>query len=452
MSAVRLAAAQILLALEGGRTTLATEVERGRQGLADPRDRALLLTLASGAVRWRQQLDALIAGASRRSVRRIDPSALAVLRIGVYQLRHLERVPTHAIVHESVEAVRALGAPRAAGFVNAVLRTVVRRGPALALPPRATAADTEAKQLHYLSITLSHPVWLVRRWLQRYGFAATERWCQFNNAPPEVTIRSIGRLSPAALLERLRDAGVDGLPARYTADALRLAPGALGRVPEALGTEIQIQDEGAQLVARVTGARPGERVLDVCASPGGKALVTAADMQIPSPGSLLVTGDLRPARVALLVRALARAGVAVPVVRHDAQAALPYRPLFDAVILDAPCSGLGTLRRDPDLKWTRTEADLPVLAAAEQLMLDRAAEVVRPGGRLIYATCSSEPEENEAVADRFLATHPEFTAAPVRLEGAAAGLVNARGHLVTLPFRDELDAFFAALFVRGERA
>ena len=133
----------------------------------------------------------------------------------------------------------------------------------------------------------------------------------------------------------------------------------------------------------------------------------------------------------------------------DARASLPYRPVFDAVVLDAPCSGLGTLRRDPDLKWSRTEGDLPALAAAERLMLEQAAGVVGPGGRLVYATCSSEPDENEAVAEAFLTGHPEFLPVPVCLDGPAAALVNARGHLVTLPFRDGLDAFFAAIFVRG---
>jgi 16S rRNA (cytosine967-C5)-methyltransferase len=449
VTSVRLAAAAILLALERRRATLAAEVERGRRDIADPRDRALLLALTTGTVRWRQQLDALIAGASRRSVRTIDPRALAVLRLGVYQLRHLERVPAHAVVHESVEVVRALGAPRAAGFVNAVLRTVLRRGPALALPPRATAADPEATQLRYLSITLSHPTWLITRWLRRYGFDATERWCQFNNTTPDTSIRSVGGLAAAELIGELRSLDLDATPAPYAADAIRLPPGALGRVPAPLAASIQIQEEGAQLVARAVGARPGERVLDVCASPGGKALVCAADMRLPSPNSLLVAADLRSARVAVLAQTLERAGFFAPVVQHDARASLPYRPVFDAVVLDAPCSGLGTLRRDPDLKWSRTEGDLPALAAAERLMLEQAAGVVGPGGRLVYATCSSEPDENEAVAEAFLTGHPEFLPVPVCLDGPAAALVNARGHLATLPFRDGLDAFFAAIFVRG---
>jgi 16S rRNA (cytosine967-C5)-methyltransferase len=356
-------------------------------------------------------------------------------------------------VHESVEVVRALGAPRAAGFVNAVLRTVLRRGPALALPPRATPEDPETKQVRYLSITLSHPAWLVTRWLRRYGFDAAERWCQFNNTAPETTIRPIGGPAAAELIAELRRLDLDAGPALYAPDAIRLPSGALGRVPPALAAHVQIQDEGAQLVGRAVGARPGERVLDVCASPGGKALVCAADMHLAdTAGGLLVAADLRPTRVALLAQTLARARVAAPVVQHDAQGPLPYRPVFDAVVLDAPCSGLGTLRRDPDLKWTRTEADLAVLAAAERGMLEQAAAVVRPGGRLVYATCSSEPEENEAVAGTFLSTHPEFSAVPVHLDGRAAALVNERGHLVTLPFRDGLDAFFTAVFVRQRGA
>jgi 16S rRNA (cytosine967-C5)-methyltransferase len=235
---------------------------------------------------------------------------------------------------------------------------------------------------------------------------------------------------------------------------MTLAPGVLGRLPAALSAQVQVQDEGAQAVARAVSARPGERVLDVCAAPGGKTLVLAADMRAAGAApveGLLVAGDFRASRVALLAKTMARGGVPVKVVRYDARQPLPFRPVFDAVVLDAPCSGLGTLRRDPDLKWTRTEADLPVLAAAERRMLEAAALVVRPGGRLIYATCSSEPEENEAVVDAFMATSPGVVPLAIRLpDERGAELVDARGHLVTLPFRDGLDAFFAAAFVRRD--
>ncbi len=449
---VRQRAAEVLLALERGRTTLAVEIERARGDVPDPRDRALLLELTGGTLRWRLELDAIIAAASRRSVRSINERALAVLRLGVYQIRHLTRVPPHAIVNESVEAVRALGAPRAAGFVNAVLRAVLRRGPALALPSRPGPEGIVEQQVRYLSITLSHPAWLVRRWLDRYGFDATERWCQFNNEPPRPTVRPTGGRSVEELRSALQAEGIDAEPAPFAPGALRLPAGALGQIPPSLREQLFVQDEGAQLVARAVAARPGERVLDVCGAPGGKTLMCADDLGLagdtPSSASLLVAADFRPARVATLAGLIAHAKVRAPVVRLDARQPLPFGVAFDAVLLDAPCSGLGTLRRDPDLKWTRREEDLPPLADQATVMLDHAAAAVRPGGRLIYATCSSEPDENAEVVGRFLAAHPGFAIRPID----APGPVSASGWLETLPFRDGLDAFFAAVLVRRETA
>lgn len=460
MNAVRLAAATALLAVERGEVTLATAVESARRGVPDPRDRALLLELTSGVLRWRQELDALIAAASRRSISQVDPRALAVLRLGAFQLRHLARVPAHAVVHESVDVVRALGAPRAAGFVNAVLRAMQRRGRALALPPRPGIDGTREAQLRYLATTLSHPAWLAERWIDRYGFEATAAWCAFNNAPPPVTVRSAGRLSSAELLTRLVDAGVAATAAPIVHDAIRLEPGGLGRVPAELRAELRVQDEGAQLIARLAGARPGERVLDVCAAPGGKALVSAWDMGLvpredgsnqaaASRSSLLVAADFRESRVALLAKTIRLAGLAVPVVRLDGTRPLPFQATFDLVILDVPCSGLGILRRDPDLKWRRRPEDLDGFASDAEAMLRRAAEVVRPGGRLVYATCSSEPEENERVVSRFLAADTRFRLAD---PNEALPMPFRGPQLVTTPFEHGLDAFFGAVLVRTRAA
>jgi len=213
-----------------------------------------------------------------------------------------------------------------------------------------------------------------------------------------------------------------------------------------------VQDEGSQLVARLAGAKPGERVLDVCAAPGGKTLILAEDMAVPAPApaSFLVASDRRPARLRLLASTLRAAGLAVPVVGLDATRPLPFPAIFDRVLLDAPCSGLGTLRRDPDLKWSRTPQDLPTLAAAERRMLARTAEVVRPGGSLIYATCSSEPDENIDVVRGFLASDPRFDLVP--LPSDAPELLTAEGCLTTTPADHGIDAFFAALLVRRQRA
>jgi 16S rRNA (cytosine967-C5)-methyltransferase len=192
----------------------------------------------------------------------------------------------------------------------------------------------------------------------------------------------------------------------------------------------------------------------VCAAPGGKTLILADDLQVGcAPNSLLVAADRRSRRLTLLRTTLARVNRPIPLVALDALRPLPFGPVFDAVLLDVPCSGVGTLRRDPDVKWTRQQADLARLADDERRMLGMAATLVRPGGRLVYATCSSEPEENEAVVDDWLSTRPDFARAVPTPGGAVApDLLDPAGRLRTLPFRDGLDAYFAAVLVRAPSA
>jgi len=451
MTTARLAAARVLVAVERGRTTLAAELELARGAVDAARDRGLLLELAAGTLRWRAELDAIITAQSRRGVADLDPDVRAVLRLGAYQLRHLDRVPVHAVVHESVETARALGHARATGFVNAVLRGIVRAGSRVPLPPRPGAEATREDRLAYLAVTLSHPRWLAERWLDRHGFAETERWCRFNNEPPVVTARAIGR-DPEAARVALHAAEAGATPGLFVKDAIRLPSGALARLSPELRDSLLVQDEASQVVAHVAGARPGERILDLCAAPGGKASFMAA---VAGPAGLLVAADLRRGRAAILRATLQRAGVPARVVALDASRPLPFGPVFDRVLLDAPCSGLGTVRRDPDIKWARQPEDLPVLASAQRRMIRQAAGAVPPGGTLIYATCSSEPEENEEVVGGFLEEHPWF--GRVRAEpgpGVERGseLVDAQGFLRTLPGRHGLEAFFAAVLVRRRSA
>ena len=209
-----------------------------------------------------------------------------------------------------------------------------------------------------------------------------------------------------------------------------------------------VQDEASQLVAELVRARPGDRVLDACAAPGGKTVAIAGAM---ADRGLLVAGDLRRARLALLADTLAGCGCrSARIVRLDARAPLPFGPAFDWVLVDAPCSGLGTLRRDPDIRWRRTPDELPALARVQSALLDAAAAVVAPGGRLVYATCSSEPEENRHVVEAFLGRAPGFTVDPPRAPHLAP-LLDAAGCVQTLPHRDSLEAFFAAVLRRDSR-
>jgi len=465
MTSARLAAAQALLSVERGRSTLAAAIERGRTGLADPRDAALLMELASGVTRWRAALDARLSPQLKTPLEDLAPEVRAILRLAAYQLHHLDRVPDHAIVNESVEMTRALKQPRAAGFVNAVLRSMIRarnqNGP---LPERPADTGSQNAALDYLSVTLSHPRWLAERWLTRFGFAAAERWCQFNNSPSEITLRPIG-MSSTELIGQLQAEGVEASSGQFVSGAVKIGTGVFAKLSQSLRDAVLIQDEGSQLIAcaaidpkmqtpvSILGGNDSRgRFLDVCAAPGGKTMIVANGM---GDGGVVVAADRRASRVRLLRSTLERGGVSAPVLALDAVTGLPFTDTFDRVLLDAPCSGLGTIRRDPDIKWNRTEADLARFAETQTAMIANATRVVRPGGSLIYSTCSSEPEENDAIVDAFLAATPEFSLAPIELGGECAGAgatLDDRGRIRTWPFEHRLDAFFAARLVRRNAA
>ncbi|MGC4083844.1 MAG: 16S rRNA (cytosine(967)-C(5))-methyltransferase RsmB [Vicinamibacterales bacterium] len=419
-----------------------------RDALADERDRALATDIATGTLRWQAALDHLIVHGARRPLSRLDAEVVDILRLSLYQLLHLTRVPASAVVDDGVQLTKKAGKKSAAGFVNAVLRGVSRTRHALPLPPRPDDPNNREAALDYLAITLSHPRWLAGRWLDRVGFARAESWAIFNNRPAPLTLRvNPLRATRADILGRLDADEIDARPARYAPDGIVVERGAL---PDGIERGMYtVQDEGSQLVALLAGRSPGPRVLDTCASPGGKATAIAASM---APGSMLVACDVRARRMALLRATVEASGCDnIRLVQADASAPAPFRELFSTVIVDAPCSGLGTLRRDPDIRWRREEASLAAFGAAQLRMLRHAAAVVRPGGRLIYATCSSEPEENEAVVAAFLATSPGF--APVRADAAnpsiQSELVDADGHLRTEPDRHGLELFFGAVFERA---
>jgi 16S rRNA (cytosine967-C5)-methyltransferase len=444
----RLAAYSVLRAVSAGRANLPGALVEARRNLSDERDRALAGEIATGTLRWQGAFDRVISAYAGRPLSRLDPEVVDILRLTIFQLLHLDRVPASAAVNDAVDLVRKAGKRSAAPLVNAVLRRTSRERGHLPLPLRATG-DPDA-EIEYLSGALSHPRWLAARWRARYGFAHAEAWCRFDNEPAALTLRANRLLiTREDLAGRLAREGVIARATRFAPDGLEIEQGNPLLTPLAGTGLFMVQDEASQLVGVAAAAPPGGRVLDACAAPGGKTITMAADMQ---GRGLLVAADVRPARVRLLASLVALSGSPlIRIVQANAAEPLPFRDgAFDCVLVDAPCSGLGTLRRDPDIKWRRTEEELPRLAALQLRILRHAARATAPGGRLIYATCSSEPEENEDVVAGFLAESPAFGAAALALP-QAPDLINSAGHLRTYPFRDRLEGFFAAAVVKARQ-
>jgi 16S rRNA (cytosine967-C5)-methyltransferase len=449
----RVAAFDVLDAVTAGRADLPAAIAKSRERLDDDRDRALAAEIATGVERWRAALDHLIEATAARAIDRLDPEIVTILRLSAYQLLYLTRVPAAAVVDDAVELTRRVKKRSASGFVNAVLRSISRKRAALLLPPRPADVADRAAALDYFAITLSHPRWLVSRWYDRLGFEAAETWLKFNNVQARLTLRANRlKLTPAELTERLAKEDIRVAAGRFAPDALIVEEGQPLKVRGGHGVPLidhgwfVVQDEASQLISLLADPN-AQRVLDTCASPGGKTTAMAAAM---SDRGLVVACDVRPKRIELLKRTVAASGSAiVRIVQADAARTLPFSRPFDCVLLDAPCSGLGTLRRDPDIRWRRREEDLVALASAQRRMLGRAADCVSPGGRLIYATCSSEPEENDNVVDHFLTTTSGFVRVDATtIAGIPAAVIDRQGYLRTAPHLHGLEAFFGAVLER----
>jgi 16S rRNA (cytosine967-C5)-methyltransferase len=416
----------------------------------DPRDRALVQELVLGVLRRTRTLDAVIEEFSSRPLSRLHEDVRLILRIGLYQILFLDRIPPHAAVNEAVRMARDL-AEAARGsdrFVNAVLRQLLRdRGRAMAAGRGAGRSDP----VEALSVAGSHPVWLVRRWMQRFGEAGAASLMEAQNRPAPLAARVTGGAARlAAAREALEKDAIPAEPSVWLDDFLRLQ-GAAQRSDLFRRGGMYIQDEASGLVARMAGVRPGDRVLDACAAPGGKTFAMA---ESAGEGGWVVGADRHPARVGLLTANAARLGARVAAVAADLSAGHPFRDGagFDVVLVDAPCSGTGVIRRSPELRDRVSEEALGRLNVLQDALLRHAAALVRPGGSLLYSVCSLEPEEGDARVAAFLAGHPFVVDDPrPHLPVRARSLVDVSGAwpaLRTRPDRDDLDGFFAVRMTR----
>ena len=409
------------------------------------RDMALTTELVYGVLRRRMWLDHLIGSLSSRPLKEIDFALLLILRLAVYQLLFLDRVPDHAAVNEAVKSARtvARGGRTGAAFVNGLLRTMIRKRSRIPAPPDPAHAKDPAAAL---ALSGSHPEWLVRRWVGRFGLEETQRLIAAANAPAPQALRANRlRTTSSDLAARLSAEGVRTRPSAVLPDFLIVEEGSPQRTRAFDEGLFYIQDEAAGLVVAMVGATAGMTILDTCAAPGGKATALA---ELLGAEGLVVAADRHPARLRLLTQNAKRLGVRCAIVAADMAAAPPLRAeaRFDSVLVDAPCSGTGVIRRHPELRYRLAPEDLPRFTAIQSSLLSHGAALVRPGGALVYAVCSLEPEEGSERIQALLASHPEF-----RPEDPAVGAGNsalcasdpAGPALVTLPHRDTMDGFFA---------
>ncbi len=409
-------------------------------------DHSLATELVMGVLRWRSLLDAQIAGSSAQPLAKLDLEILTALRLAVYQLGWL-RVPARAAINESVELVKRARKRSAAPFVNAVLRKLAAR-----ITPSGTVPLAKVhSSAEMLAAESAHPLWLVDRWTKAYGFDSALSICQHNQSVPVTAVR----LRRPEAEAQLRTEGIDLAPGALLVSARRVQYGDVTRTAAFRAGACVIQDEASQLVAALVGQ--GARILDCCAAPGGKTAAIADH----NPNSIVTAVDLHPHRARLLRRLLGahlptQAGNgAVRVLAADAQN-LPFAAKFDRVLADVPCSGTGTLSRNPEIRWRLVPADLADLQVRQLAILRAAMDQVAPAGRLIYSTCSLEREENEDVIESSLADDASFRVVDCRTqilqlqqEGELiwpdpASLTRGP-YLRTLPGVHPCDGFFAAI-------
>ncbi|HWP85704.1 MAG TPA: 16S rRNA (cytosine(967)-C(5))-methyltransferase RsmB [Terriglobia bacterium] len=442
----RKAALEILLRVET-QASYAGELLHGPlTAQLSAREAGLCTELVMGSLRWQGTLDFLAQTLSEGRWEKFDPEVRVALRLGMYQLRFLSRIPARSAVHESVELVKEAGKASAAGLVNAVLR---KAGDV----ELAALRPAGMSDLDWWSVETSHPNWLLGRWIERFGREQALALARANNQPPQVYLRlNTAPLDSAQITEQLLVEGMEVRPGNFLKTALRVESGAVSRTQAFRRGFVVVQDEASQIVPHLLDVRPGQRLLDLCAAPGNKTGLLA---QWAGPKGLVVACDIHLHRLRQFTPPPPRTNVQR--VALDGERTLPFAAEFDRILVDAPCSGTGTLRRNPELKWRLQPAEIALLAEKQLRLLDNAAQAVQHGGRMVYSTCSLEQEENQGVVDAFLKTHPDFRRLPVRDDVArlrpffhpAAERLLSGEYLETSPARDELDGFFAAILVRS---
>ncbi len=419
-------------------------------------DAALCTELVLGTLRWQGTFDFISQHFARGRWTCFDPEVRVALRMGLYQLRFLTRMPARAAIYETVELVKAAGKRSAAGLVNAVLRQGAEADLA---PLQGPAMAQSMDEAEWAAIELSHPSWMLQRWSGQFGHAEAVSLARANNQAPVTFLRPMTGFeggvdtvdTDVELEERLRRQGIQTQTGNFLKRCRAVIQGNITRTESYRRGEIVIQDEASQMVAGLLDVRQGDRVLDLCAAPGNKTSQLA--QSAGQPGRV-VACDLHLHRLAGM--GSAQKLPHINLVALDGAEPLPFRTSFDRILVDAPCSGTGTLRRHPEIKWRLTPSVVQALAEKQLRLLTSAAEVLSAGGRMVYSTCSLEDEENRAVVKNFLSLRPDFRLLPLRddalrlrpLFHPSAGWILEKEFLETSPARDGADGFFAAILLK----
>ncbi len=441
VSPARAAAFGILLKVERESSYASELLHSQRLSQLSVNDRALTTELVMGVLRWQSLLDCGLAKASTQKLERLDLEVLLALRLGIYQLQFLSKIPARAAIFESVEMVKASRKRSAAGFVNAVLRKQPQGSSAGVMGEIEKCANGIQ-----LAKAAAHPEWLVKRWESQYGLAMARKVCLHNQTIPTTAIH----VNNGQTIAELTKAEIRLSPGLLLSTARLVEEEDVSKTRAYREGRVAMQDEASQLVAKLTGQ--GHRILDCCASPGSKTSLIARQ----NPQAKVIASDLHPHRARLL-RALTHQPN-VRVVAADARR-LPFTADFDLILADVPCSGTGTLARNPEIKWRLKPEDLSDLASRQAAILNSAITHLAPGGRLVYSTCSLEREENEDVVEAALAKKPEFKIVDCRTElerlrksgelsWTDLDSLLTGPHLRTIPGIHPCDGFFAAIFER----
>ncbi len=420
---------------EGAYANVALARHLRKAELSD-QDRRFVTELVYGAVKAGDTLDWILRRYVNRPLKKIPPMVRDILRLGLYQIFYLDKVPASAACNTAVELTKKYSHAGTVKFVNAVLRTAVRE------PEKAAFPEGKGKATEGLALKSQHPYWLVKRWVKQFGFAEAEALCAFDNGQPVLSVRTNTlKSSREDLLKALQAAGAEVQESQWTPEGILVtAHGALDNLPPLQEGLCQVQDESSMLVAHVVDPQPGELIIDCCSAPGGKTTHMAALMK--NEGRI-VAGDIYEHKLERIEENAQRLGITIieSTLLDAREVGEEYEDMADRVLVDAPCSGLGVLRRKPDARWNKSAEEIAALPPLQGEILDSAAKALKAGGVLVYSTCTIDPSENDEVVEAFLTRHPEFT-----LEQTGDFLpVKRPDKMVQLyPQRDGTDGFFIA--------